>query len=153
MELILYVFIIGITGTWEGYVATDGQLYNYGANAAGFQGIEHGNKIIFESNMIRFADGYMTQKTIRSSVPYNLTPYSTLNIDLACSTTTGSYKIEVCYNDTSIAIYNNWDPSGARQVLSFNIANINATGNIVIRVTDLYTSIEELYFYRIWLGR
>lgn len=71
-----------VTGTFEGYVAGANELYNRGANAAGFRvGYLNSGKITFNSNSIDFYyRGAANSPAIDASNSYNFTPYSKLKI-------------------------------------------------------------------------
>ena len=80
------VNIFGVTGNWEGFVATPNDLYKYGINNAGFIDITSGNygKIIFESNQINayvsVIKGPGHGVNIVSTKAFNLTGYTKMTL-------------------------------------------------------------------------
>lgn len=87
------VNIFGVTGTWEGYVATPTDLYKYGANPYGFKAFTYHGEAAMESNQIKLRaqgysedddDGgtsrYWSYSSAPSAKSINLTGYSKLTM-------------------------------------------------------------------------
>ena len=79
------VTILGVTGTWEGYVAAATDLYYNGANAAGFthEGVFQGEVCSFDGAYITIQDtgtAVNSSLTIKAGKSYNFTGYKNLVI-------------------------------------------------------------------------
>lgn len=100
------VKIWGITGTWEGYVATPNNLYYHGINNAGFEP-SPGASAKFDSGQITLSISVSSTVELRSTKDYNMAGYKSLKI--VCSGKSGSYftdgvvaRIKVVKSDSTV---------------------------------------------------
>lgn len=105
------VTILGVTGTWEGYVAAATDLYYNGVNAAGFTeaSVLQGNTCSFDGAYITVVDGGVTINSLlnlKSGKSYNFTGYKNLVIVFRVakkSTSSSSSRRVVLSGGTSVS--------------------------------------------------
>ena len=86
---VLNVFGIKITGSFEGWVAGNGELYRYGDNAAGFRGGT--SMVVFDSGQISInCTNSNLSTSISSTQMYNCGPWNYINILFNRLTSIGS---------------------------------------------------------------
>ena len=86
---VLNVFGIKITGSFEGWVAGNGELYRYGDNAAGFHGGT--SMVVFDSGQISInCTNSNLSTSISSTQMYNCGPWNYINILFNRLTSIGS---------------------------------------------------------------
>ena len=141
--------IMGLIGTFEGYVPTPTDLYLRGNNIAGIQSYYgtaiNSEHIFFESGSIYF-DGYASSK-YTLSIYRNLTGYNSINVELNGASDSGLFNISVTnILNGGFELHSQTTGLGNR-VASLNISSINAS-----RWLNFYTANQKIYIYRIWLS-
>lgn len=148
------VTILGITGTWEGYVAAATDLYYMGQNPAGFSrlNLNSSSEVKFESNQITLKGVYnyylATQKA------YNLTGYSKIIIEGSLK---GSGQVCTIYGGDSVLNGTNNNEisrttiTGTVSSITFSFSNKNITKYLLFKIsTD--TGNNEMSITRIRLA-
>ena len=148
------VTILGVTGTWEGYVAAATDLYYMGQNPAGFSrlNLNSSSEVKFESNQITLKGGYnyylATQKA------YNLTGYSKIIIEGSLK---GSGQVCTIYGGDSVLNGTNNNEisrttiTGTVSSITFSFSNKNITKYLLFKIsTD--TGNNEMSITRIRLA-
>ena len=104
------VTILGITGTWEGYVAAATDLYYMGQNPAGFSLNETtllpSGRFSFDGAYITMCSGTINSNSIqlKASKSYNFTGYSNLVVTFRVAKKSNSpYERAVNFNDKTIS--------------------------------------------------
>ncbi len=148
------VTILGVTGTWEGYVVAATDLYYMGQNPAGFSRINlnSSSDVKFESNQITLKGAYnyylATQKA------YNLTGYSKIIIEGSLK---GSGNVCTIYGGDSVLNGTNNNEisrttiTGTVSSITFSFSNKNITKYLLFKIsTD--TGNNEMSITRIRLA-
>ena len=148
------VTILGVTGTWEGYVAAATDLYYMGQNPAGFSRLNLNSslEVKFESNQITLKGVYnyylATQKA------YNLTGYSKIIIEGSLK---GSGQVCTIYGGDSVLNGTNNNEisrttiTGTVSSITFSFSNKNITKYLLFKIsTD--TGNNEMSITRIRLA-
>lgn len=151
------VNIFGVTGTWEGWVATATDLYKNGVNSASFAAI--GTHTIFESNSI-ICDSTRYSLYIRAAKTYNLSAYSKINIEYMVLGVEESYlKIKIM-NGTSVIASTTISPQiNVKKTVDINISAVQATFGPSLEISSISSSTGSGtvggmrgYLYRVWLS-
>lgn len=176
------VNIFGVTGTWEGYVATAKELYKYGINNGGFIGQSSASSVSqvrFESNQIyMYVEGYEYNEdddwhddyrriTVVTNNTYNLTGYNTLTATFYVNANSGSSSLQHFVSlglstnkplnqnslqDISTKLQGSSVSVGSK-TLSLNISSINAQRYISFQISAYGHSRRiESYIYQISLS-
>ena len=151
---VLNVFGIKITGSFEGWVAGNGELYRYGDNAAGFScGSSY---VVFESGQISFnCDNSHLSANISSAQAYNSGPWSYINVLFNRVTSIGSgqgfmpvasiaghsINFEGYSSDTNAAL-NFYGEQNVR----FPLNGLSVTGTLGVNTYRFRGSIKRIYF-------
>nr|DAF78360.1 MAG TPA: tail protein [Caudoviricetes sp.] len=168
------VSIFGVVGTWEGYVAGSGDIYNRGANPGNVQfgpflgATTTAGSAVFDAAQItcKFGDSTAQFSMLSPTTAYNLTPYSKVNVTItAIDNLTGvadntDAKLALGTNRTSLenrltlSVFKPALSSGQSTTISFDIRAINA-----VRYLGFFTGIlqsanrgRRFAVNRIWLS-
>lgn len=148
------VNIFGVTGTWEGYIATPADLYNNGVNSAGFTC--SGSNVTFESNSIKFV---RTSPDIKANKAYNFTAYSKLNIEYLYTNATQPYVVFTLKNGAVIVASLIVTSIGSKSTISLDVSALQLTFSPVLSFRCVSGAsgsgtVGTLngYIYRIWLS-
>ena len=156
------VNLFGVTGTFEGYVPSDNDLYLRGNNIAGWTTSDD-NKISFESGGILVKSN--SDVGIRTPKSYNLTPYTKLNVqhkwnisELSDGSCYLTLKLSLGTTSTVFSLFSEVDVKGYsdkvwREVTtSFDITNCNYTRYLFVSFDVVGSSASQGWVYRIWLS-
>lgn len=172
------VVVGGVTGTWNGYVATATDLYIRGNNAYNLSKYSSDKKSTFESGAIYISSAGSSDFIFRndpsgssSTISINLSPYTKINVEFYCTAKGKTYvnaRFAYILNSDSSSIINISCPSrkavinqstNTTQTLSADISDINATikGLGLRMYSSNDTSDDSLggvtgQIYRIWLS-
>lgn len=147
------VSIMGITGTFEGYVPTPSDLYLRGNNIVNFQHSDSEGK-----GTVKFDSGQITVTTSSNfsvatmSATFSTVGYNYLNIEsyVVGPGYSASGKIELYRTEPSFAnivsVDVNWQATG-NKTFSLNIGGYNISSNF-----KFYMRNGNLNIYRIWLS-
>lgn len=150
--------IIGIIGTWEGWVPTATDLYLRGNNPAGFSIVDSPN-LSFQQSALYNSNRFGVIKLL-SSKSYDLSPYSKLNIE--CNFDDSGYggnapNILQLYvgslssNDRKAVLTGNPDNFLGSRTISLGISDLHLNGKIGIVVGNGSYGFSG-YIFRIWLS-
>lgn len=116
------VNIFGVTGSWEGYVATPADLYKYGANPLGFKAYSRAySTALMESNQIKLqATGYDEDEDDSTSYYWN---YAAA-VSTATKNLTGYSKLTLTYYVYYGRYYNS---NGMRGFIKLGISSSSPT--------------------------
>ena len=148
----LTIYGRSVTGTFEGYVATDTDLYNNGLNPGGFQNPLASNYgIVFESNMIRTTSGSTNYCTLKTDKKYNFTPYSRINIEFMATRGTSGFAVGYTTSETNPMNANNVDGSDKSWSLD---RRVTVSQDISAYQGEAYVVIGEIFGYinRVWFS-
>lgn len=138
------VTVGGVTGTWEGYVAGNTDIYNRGV--VGKYGLDFGNNTA-QSNQISLAGG-----TLATTSAINLTPFSRLNVlIIRPSGNNGAYfSLGIPNDDTLFAKNARFTINTTETTITLPF-NYHGTEKLVLRINaDGFAYL--CYVRRIWLS-
>lgn len=154
--------IMGLTGTFEGYVPIATDLYLRGNNPANFHLSGNANRKTIAS----FDSGQITLTQPRNSSTMwdgiygraNLAGYSYVNFDCYWAGTSTAYSVqffitndEQCLNTIASTSIRNTN-GGGNFTCSLNVSSIQASRFVGILPTLGTTADNTIYIYRIWLS-
>ena len=171
------VNIFGVTGTWEGYVATPNDLYKYGINNGQFIDVSptggYGHTS-FESNQVnmylRVSKGPSHLAAIVSSIPHNLSGYNKLTMTfhvysankLADTSASNFVRLGIAKAQGSrvLDLYSEFGAAALQttgtKTLTFNVSAINAAKYICINLSAQMLGTGQnyvgIYIYQITLS-
>ena len=146
--LVLIILILGLIGTFEGYVPTATDLYLRGNNIAGFT-----------SSYVEFDAGQITcnrpiNKSPQLSTTKNISfvGYNYINFELNISSAWGSARIAILKNNSSSSLDNEYITASfpnqtGNMTKSLNLSALQINSILYIRLYDFSGAI-----YRIWLS-
>lgn len=160
------ILLLGITGTWEGWVPTATDLYLRGNNPGGW--VRSSYAEFLSGGILLDLTGNKDSGSIKTDTIYNLAPYNYLNIEyflvhgymdrpismlanLTCYKTSSSYEF--------VANVRKYCPQNTSTVLSIDISTVQYTAvSMIIELRGFsnndgstgYTT--KGYIYRIWLS-
>lgn len=156
------VVVGGVTGTWEGWVGVDTDLYYNGNNKAGFTLSTKGPEYTysngsFETSMIWLKIGGNNPLFLRPSKSYNLSLYSKINFYFMAETTWSSGWLFRLEDLPSFTTTITGTSAGNYYTAAINISGFNATILPKIEITansSATTSANacRIYLYRIYLS-
>lgn len=146
------VNILGITGTWEGWVITANDLYSYGNN---FGNLIHGRSIIEESGMITVRYGSTSTGTsLVSQKQYSLAGYTKLSMLVNIVNAYSGHSITAGYGASAAdnLYYDNFGTkeklNTGNQTLIWTFSGLNITKCVGIT----FRGTPTIYIYKIWLS-
>ena len=151
---VLNLFGIKITGSFEGWVAGNGELYRYGDNAAGFAPSAYPNVVVFDSGQITVncANSALNME-IRSSQPYNTGPWNYVNVLLNRTESIGSgvgFSSGIQINGINIypegSVDMNFLNFYGEQNVRFHLQGLSVTGAVKLFAYRFRGSIKRIYF-------
>lgn len=152
------VKIMGITGSWEGYVGGANDLYYNGANNAKFSGSTQSSLSLlrFDSNQIYVGSGGNNNVYLKSGNSYNLTPYSRLNIQFV-GVKTWSKGFAINLDNPHISLVTAPIEVNVQQTVYFNISAHQLTTKINFTMWanssgTSGTNAAQIYIQRIYLS-
>ncbi|CAK7011240.1 MAG: hypothetical protein ENTB_04847 [Enterocloster aldenensis] len=154
MSRIFYLVIIKITGSFEGWVAGNGELYRYGDNAAGFAPSAYPNVVVFDSGQITVNCTNSAQgMQITSGQTYNTGPWNYVNVLLNRTESIGSgtgFSSGIHIKETHIYPEGSVDMNflnfyGERNV-RYPLGGLSVTGTVTLSASRFRGSIKRIYF-------
>lgn len=168
------VSIFGVVGTWEGYVAGSGDIYNRGANPGNVQfgafwgGSSSYGSAVFDTAQItcKIGDNLPMFSALSPTISYNFTPYSRLNVTItAIDGLTGVsdntdaravFGTNRASNDnlSTLSVFKPAMSPGQSTTLTFDISAMNAIRYFSFGIGQLQTANKGRRFAvnRIWLS-
>lgn len=161
--------IIGIIGTFEGYVPGAADLYKNGNNVKGIVKTNKDSRVYFDTDKIRIdtTTGYLA-----SSSAINTTGYTKINLDVQVSHSQGTYdywiNLAMCttpqtsvvslngVTDSLFKLSNQYfynDGAQGRKTILYSLNNVAQNGYFwfaVERSNSMYD--YNILIYRIWLS-
>ena len=152
MSRIYYLTIIKITGSFEGWVAGNGELYRYGNNAAGFYGGT--STVVFDSGQISINCSNSNLSTsISSTQTYNCGPWSNINVLFNRSASIGSgngFEPAVTIGSKTIHANGSTDMGFlnffGEQTVRFPLNGMGVTSIVKLALYRFNGSIKRIYF-------
>lgn len=149
------VSIFGITGTWEGYVATPTDLYNNGLIGGTAGGLTDERHMTIGSTIVRESNSILVEKTttstaissnqftgLRTNNLVNLTPYSKIIMEGRMSTISGGQAYPTIFIDGATGM-----GSDVRQVEKYDSSAVSGVGNfsVTLAISEFQAS-RYVYF-------
>lgn len=148
------VTIFNITGSFEGWVAGNGELYRYGNNAAGFAPSTYHNVVVFDSGQITVnCTNSALNMQIDSSQSYNTGPWNYVNVLLDRTESIGSgtdFSPGIQIKETSIY------PEGSSNMgflnfygernVRFPLKGLSVTSTVKLFAYRFKGTIKRIYF-------
>ena len=161
--IIIYIFFLGITGTWEGWVPVATDLYLRGHNVAGWT---YGSYVEFHSGGIyaNLENNSKNETEIVTTKAYNLSPYNYLNVEYYLIHGYMDREVTVmltltCNDYSSAGRIYQYCPKDVSTILSLSLKTISYTANKMklglrgFSKNDTNTGYSMTgYIYRIWLS-
>lgn len=146
------VKIMGITGSWEGWVVAANDLYSYGNNLGN---LIHGRSIMEESGMIAVRYGSTSTGTsLVSQKQYNLAGYTKLSMLANIVNVYSNHSITAGYGASAAdnLYYDNFGTkeklNTGNQTLVWTFSGLNITKCVGIT----FRGTPTIYIYKIWLS-
>ena len=159
IRLSFFLFFLGITGSWEGYVPTATDLYLRGNNVAGWACILYAS---LHTGGIYISPSSSNPSEIKTAKSYNLTSYKKLNITINISEAGQNWVQLVGYYNSNILLgsIDKQITLNTDTTLSINVSNIaNVIKDIDLRIRGYHKTDKGYveyglkgYIYRIWLS-
>lgn len=153
------ILLLGITGTWEGYVPTATDLYLRGNNVAGWACVLHAS---LHTGGIYISPSSSILSEIKTSKSYNLISFKKLNITINISEAGQNWIQLAGYYNSNIllGIVDKQITLNTDTILSIDVSSIaNVIKDIDLRIRGYHKTDKGYveyglkgYIYRIWLS-